>query len=78
MQRSKTCQIFFILILILPIISCTSVGTFTDPQGQVWKTTVSGNAETKLKAKDIEMSIKRKPILKLPDLNIKDLQLNDD
>ena len=69
------------LIVILFLSGCSSAGTFTDPEGRTWKTTVSGNAETKLKAKangDLEMSIKRKPIMKLPDLNIKDLNLGDD
>ena len=71
---------FFLISLTLILTSCTSTGTFTDPDGNKWKTTVSGNAETKLKANkdgDIEMSIKRKPILKLPDLNIQDLKLDD-
>ena len=75
--RPKKVGYIFLLCLLM---GCTSVGTYTDPDGRTWRTTVSGNAETKLKSKangDLEMSIKRKPIVEIPDLDFDDLNLGD-
>lgn len=81
-MRSKDVLPFFLFLFLINLFfGCTSVSTFVDPDGKVWTASVSGNAESKMKAKangDIEMSIKRKPILKLPDLKFDDLRFGDE
>ena len=58
-----------ILILAILIAGCTSTGTFTDPEGNVWVAEVTGYAESEMKTKDISMKIKRKPLLEIPSVN---------
>jgi len=70
----------FIMLGCLCLISCTSVGTVTSPNGDVYKVTTSGNSKFKLKTDDFTTSLERKPIveLKIPDIKIDELKLQED
>ena len=70
----------FIMLSCLCLISCTSVGTVTSPNGDVYKVTTSGNSDFKLKTKEFTASLERKPIveLKVPDIKIDELKLQED
>jgi len=68
-----------LLILIIFLSGCTSTASFTNPDGDVWYSTVSGNAEAKMKVDGegkMEMAIKRSPIIETP--SIDDIRIGDD
>ena len=67
------------VFMLMSMIGCASVGTVTTPQGEEYKVKVTGNAKFSLKTEDFDAKLERKPIvdLKLPDLTIEDLDLQD-
>ena len=68
----------YLLVLCLCLTGCSSLATYTLSDGQVIKARINGLAESKLETPDgYKLSIKRKPLVEIPDLNKIDLSRED-
>ncbi len=75
-ERKERKMKSLILISVLFLTGCASVGTFTSPSGEVWTAKVTGNAAAEMKTKDLQMKIKREPLIKVPEFD--DIEFNRD
>jgi len=59
---------YAVLISLIFLCGCSTVGRFESPNGEVWRASIRGIGEAEMKTKDLTMKIKGKPMVEMPQL----------
>lgn len=60
-------KILFLSIILCSSLGCRTIGTFIDNRGDTWTASINGHGKATMKDGDMEMTVEREKIIKLPD-----------